>query len=256
MNCCPSARTRGFTLIELLVVIAIIAILAAILFPVFAQARESARATSCRSNLRQLTTGLTMYIQDYDEMYPRSNMTGNCASAPGGCWSANLWFWQQLAQAYVKNLGIMACPSGYAPSAGAAFFGHYGASRFVMRRRVGVDPDSPSAAAIAAPASTYMIFDAGGYSMHPIGTRDCVVNPSGNFWYLPGTGGFTALTAVTTLNPPALAGDYQRGRHHEGVNVGFVDGHVKYLKPRVMHEQAVRCQQGVPNAWDPANPNL
>jgi prepilin-type N-terminal cleavage/methylation domain-containing protein len=61
---------RGFTLIELLVVIAIIAILAAILFPVFARARESARTSSCLSNVRQIATGIMMYIQDYDETYP------------------------------------------------------------------------------------------------------------------------------------------------------------------------------------------
>ena len=66
------ARRSGFTLIELLVVIAIIAILAAILFPVFARARESARRTSCISNLKQLALGTMMYAQDYDETYPMS----------------------------------------------------------------------------------------------------------------------------------------------------------------------------------------
>jgi prepilin-type N-terminal cleavage/methylation domain-containing protein len=70
--CIRSRRTSGFTLIELLVVIAIIAILAAILFPVFAQAREKARATSCLSNLKQLALGWLMYSQDYDEAYPMS----------------------------------------------------------------------------------------------------------------------------------------------------------------------------------------
>jgi prepilin-type N-terminal cleavage/methylation domain-containing protein len=70
---CVQSRTKsGFTLIELLVVIAIIAILAAILFPVFAQAREKARATACLSNLKQLALGWLMYSQDYDEAYPMS----------------------------------------------------------------------------------------------------------------------------------------------------------------------------------------
>jgi prepilin-type N-terminal cleavage/methylation domain-containing protein/prepilin-type processing-associated H-X9-DG protein len=93
-------RTKGFTLIELLVVIAIIAILAAILFPVFAQAREKARATSCLSNAKQLGTAVMMYAQDYDELYPM------------GC-DNNWWAlgWGMTTQPYIKNLGILRCPS-------------------------------------------------------------------------------------------------------------------------------------------------
>src|SRR5688500_5289609 len=71
-----TAAKRGFTLIELLVVIAIIAILAAILFPVFARAREAARKTTCQSNLKQISTGVRMYMQDYDEFFPRKGDTG------------------------------------------------------------------------------------------------------------------------------------------------------------------------------------
>src|SRR5947208_16218835 len=70
MNCSARTQKRGFTLIELLVVIAIIAILAAILFPVFAQAREKARQTTCLSNLKQLGLGFRMYLQDYDDTFP------------------------------------------------------------------------------------------------------------------------------------------------------------------------------------------
>ena len=83
-------RNEGFTLIELLVVIAIIAILASILFPVFARARENARRTSCLSNLKQLGLGAMMYVQDYDESYPLAQTyIPTDANTPGGVWCVN-----------------------------------------------------------------------------------------------------------------------------------------------------------------------
>lgn len=97
-------KARGFTLIELLVVIAIIAILAAILFPVFARARESARASSCRSNLKQLGTGFMMYIQDNDEKLPRI-WTGNNDIRTG------IVNWGSAIFPYVKNRQVYGCPS-------------------------------------------------------------------------------------------------------------------------------------------------
>jgi prepilin-type N-terminal cleavage/methylation domain-containing protein len=100
----PRASRRGFTLIELLVVIAIIAILAAILFPVFAQARERARQASCISNSRQLATANYMYTQDYDEMILPSTNYGVPTSVPERIWPA-------LVQSYVKNGQIFTCPS-------------------------------------------------------------------------------------------------------------------------------------------------
>jgi prepilin-type N-terminal cleavage/methylation domain-containing protein/prepilin-type processing-associated H-X9-DG protein len=104
--------TEGFTLIELLVVIAIIAILAAILFPVFAQARESARKTSCVSNLKQMATATMMYVQDYDETFPL--VTGQSyPPQPGIPTDAQTWVYNDilvLLQAYVKNYNVFLCP--------------------------------------------------------------------------------------------------------------------------------------------------
>src|SRR5687767_6858142 len=94
--------TRGFTLIELLVVIAIIAILAAILFPVFATAREKARQSQCLSNTKQIGTAITMYHQDYDELMP---LFWN--GEPGAARRS----WAGLSQPYVKNWGLYKCPN-------------------------------------------------------------------------------------------------------------------------------------------------
>lgn len=103
-----SHQHSGFTLIELLVVIAIIAILASILFPVFAQAREKARAISCLSNLKQLGTGIMMYTQDYDETMPYWNFT-NSADGFGGNGVFTSW-WFNATYPYVKNIQVLHCP--------------------------------------------------------------------------------------------------------------------------------------------------
>jgi prepilin-type N-terminal cleavage/methylation domain-containing protein len=103
---------RAFTLIELLVVIAIISILAAILFPVFAQAREAARKTQCASNVRQMGLAITMYAQDYDEVLPAGSRAQSCRSADGTIGTAR---WMNQIYPYTKNA---ACSSARARPTG------------------------------------------------------------------------------------------------------------------------------------------
>src|ERR1051325_2216303 len=88
---------RAFTLIELLVVIAIIALLAAILFPVFSRARENARKSSCLNNLKQIGIGIAQYTQDYDELYPSQ-------------WMGGAWSWGYSIYPYVKSTQVFRCP--------------------------------------------------------------------------------------------------------------------------------------------------
>jgi prepilin-type N-terminal cleavage/methylation domain-containing protein len=111
---------KGFTLIELLVVIAIIAILAAILFPVFAQAREKARQTGCLSNVKQIGLGIQMYVQDFDEYVPRNAYADPPRVAEGdhfvNCSSPR---WMDVIQPYIKNTQLHNCPSDpFAPITG------------------------------------------------------------------------------------------------------------------------------------------
>src|SRR5262250_2823908 len=115
MKGASAMRKRAFTLIELLVVIAIIAILAAILFPVFAQAREQARKITCVSNLKQLTNAWLMYAQDYDETWVTTGKgynpdTTDCVSDDSDRRDANY-----LVQPYVKNFNIFFCPDRTIP---------------------------------------------------------------------------------------------------------------------------------------------
>jgi len=100
-------RLQAFTLIELLVVIAIIAILAAILFPVFAQAREKARAISCASNEKQIGLAILQYVQDFDEMFPKSQGNQGKAAPNHDIWSDT---WVDVIQPYVKSYDVFRCP--------------------------------------------------------------------------------------------------------------------------------------------------
>jgi prepilin-type N-terminal cleavage/methylation domain-containing protein/prepilin-type processing-associated H-X9-DG protein len=134
---------KGFTLIELLVVIAIIAILAAILFPVFAQAREQARKTSCLSNCKQIGTAMQMYAQDWDEMLPGwPHPPNNPLARVWGEWVIVV----PLLNAYTKSDQIWKCPSGPTTTAylrgpkGQQIYVHYGYNEYIYNTNHQVNP--------------------------------------------------------------------------------------------------------------------
>jgi prepilin-type N-terminal cleavage/methylation domain-containing protein/prepilin-type processing-associated H-X9-DG protein len=190
-------RGSGFTLIELLVVIAIIAILAAILFPVFAQAREAARATSCRSNLKQLGTSMSMYTQDYDEMTP----TVCCYNQTVGT-SYNGSFCSWALYPYIKNLGVYRCPDDNQPNT----------SSYLMNNYAG----PVTLAQFVAPASCVFLAD---------GSEG---NEGGNCLpaYASGFGLQCDYTIWDSTNRETNSGNGMP-RHQGGLNVAYMDGHVK-----------------------------
>ena len=200
-------KRRGFTLIELLVVIAIIAILAAILFPVFARAREKARQSSCQSNEKQIMLAVIMYSQDYDEKFPstfRVDPDGNRR-------------WCESVSPYVKNSQLFVCPSDSA--VGNPFATCPGAlnTSYMANWQIGWDSaTSPiSQGSVVAPSNTIYLCDGGAY-----GTAAGInipVQPIEGCWIIR-TDWWDANWGGP--NP----------RHSEVANVGFVDGHVKAMK--------------------------
>ncbi len=205
-------RRSGFTLIELLVVIAIIAILAAILFPVFAKAREKARQSSCSSNVKQVTLGMLQYIQDYDEKFA-SYATGNFNVSP--------WiFWPHQLQPYTKSWQVFSCPSSaYAGQTMAGYHGMdyvprptYSFTHALYSGDLTVTPPVPpvALAAIPVPAEKFLDFD----SNHPAVDDNRLLTASS-------CGQWTCGKNVSTTRQWLVP-------HNEGLNIGFVDGHVKW----------------------------
>lgn len=243
---------RGFTLIELLVVIAIIAILAAILFPVFSRARESARRASCLSNVKQIGIGVMMYTQDYDEKYPLSIQKNEQVVVIDGIPDASFsgdraWYWYKMIYPYVKSVQVFQCPSSSADN--GITTGSYGANRAIM----GYYSDAAlSLASIEAPASSYLIMDAGPYMIQ---SSRVATNPN-SYWYLPGTSKPLGITASSLGMTSWRVHDFEVGRHFDGVNVIFADGHAKWLKSQTMYSQAKKDVAGDPSAWNPStNPS-
>lgn len=213
---------RAFTLIELLVVIAIIAILAAILFPVFAQARDAARKTACTSNLRQIGTALNMYLQDYDEMFHKgANMVSNGDNGFGPNVKIDGWDnWPWFYGPYVKNVGVFDCPTSPDTTTELTKVdwgndGNYGYNYSGLTRDEGTS--ARSLAEITEPSDVFVFFDAG----------DTQVRAGTNNW----SGLLEELDLNLNCDDNQISNYSKEGalRHAGRVNVTFADGHVKTL---------------------------
>ncbi len=215
----------AFTLIELLVVIAVIAILAAILFPVFARAREKARQTSCLSNMRQLGVAFQMYTQDYDEALPNST-DGTPGAGQRGAWNYYTVFpaninsnsydvMQGGLYAYAKNKQIYICPSD---SQGRQSGNSYAANSCVFQgSAIGFETGKPLSA-FASPASFMLLAEE--------------ASP---------TDGDLELSNVSTDDGYMLYNaNHFSTRHTEGSNLTFVDGHSKWFRPEKIVADALQ----------------
>lgn len=216
-----SDRRNGFTLIELLVVIAIIALLAAILFPVFARARENARRTSCQSNLKQISLGFIQYVQDYDETYPGASL-----------WDGVVWQgWPLEIQPYLKSDQILQCPSEPTKAPGSNWKGA-GYSDYRANYRI-LDKDALGAANVPGIKLSTLTQSALTVLLHDDFTG--TANDSGEGVLRYGAGcGSQYNCAVASANTLAFFkvdfGASSSGgiRHLEGQNFAFADGHVKW----------------------------
>jgi prepilin-type N-terminal cleavage/methylation domain-containing protein/prepilin-type processing-associated H-X9-DG protein len=220
---------RGFTLIELLVVIAIIAILAAILFPVFAQAREKARSVHCLSNQKQLAQAFMSYADDWDDALPRTWTSTGGPAKPAGASSNYLlglpWGqrdWAVDTFKYVGSEGIYRCPS-------KDLYRGYGFNAWLA----GGDDSPVSLGDIKYPTKTCMFAEI-------IGVHNS-------------TSEFDFVDRSTPNNWPTDNRFWFDSRHQGGANIGFSDGHAKWVKKSVYTEWPKSAPNGVPDGtyWAP-----
>ncbi|MCS6776863.1 MAG: DUF1559 domain-containing protein [Chloroherpetonaceae bacterium] len=244
-------RQKAFTLIELLVVIAIIAILAAILFPVFAQAREKARQASCLSNMKQLGTAALMYVQDYDERMP-SDAYDNARGAPDGDWGKDYWVFhfRPYIRSNVGNIqtgagSIYTCPSlRQLTVLDESYVSDYG-----------LPPNYPQIAwgLVPSPDGLYRYYCSYAINEHlvdlppPSWPRQDIEGPELARWEAPAVNFLFLEANKSELEGDELAGQYvsfpngwvgQMIAHNEGSNFTYLDGHAKWHRIVIRNNDA------------------
>ncbi len=254
--------SRGFTLIELLVVIAIIAILAAILFPVFQKVRENARRASCMSNEKQLGLAFVQYSQDGDEKYPNGTWIRFSTEHEGVGWAGQLY-------PYVKSTGVYKCPddstSGAAATATtlATYPVSYSYNGISICRDNGLNSGGTgigsALSAFVSPAKTVVLYETTGVAAAITDSAETLpapYNANPNKIQMSATGdGYENYDAynrtnqyVTGFISPSFA-TTKPGLHTDGANYLLADGHVKWLRP-----SAVSYGATAKNSTDAQNP--
>lgn len=261
-------KRRGFTLIELLVVIAIIAILAAILFPVFAQAREKARQAACISNTKQIGTAVMLYVQDYDELFPFSD---NFAIViPNSPVQGGYQYWGDAIAPYVRNGGqsthptlkggtgnygpYQRCPTvgnwwtGYAYNVELGYYpsGQLGSVSTAANR------NGVSLASLNRPADLICVLDNQPmYSwLRNVLGRDDAASQIIHYRWVPTSAVTTCMTnydwpdSARLFGPSrAPGGEVPSARHNGGINAAFCDGHSKWIKTG---SEMCKPERGIP----------
>lgn len=220
-----SMRRRAFTLIELLVVIAIIAILAAILFPVFARAREAARKTSCLSNTKQIALAVNMYTQDYDELFALSLYLSNAGTG-------QVFTFYDAHLPYIKNTQVLVCPSDKKVQSWPGFLSTCG----------------------------YPFTSAGNFDRFSYNGNYCIFQHGADNALFGGPGVARPARSLASVPRPADQTTFFDGRllcnfdspidarHLDGLNAAYADGHSKFVKTRLDANTGIRVVADGPYA--------